>query len=281
MAWSDPRPNEEEIKKFYSKDYRIAYKGTYQPKLKHIYRAGRSAAGRFLFLKNIIEPGDTILDVGAGGGEFVYLLRELGYDAQGIEPNEGYGSYARTHLNLPVEIGFIQQADLPANYYNIITLHHVLEHLDDPFLILTRIRESLREKGFLVVEVPNIEGVCFAPLHRFHTAHLYSFNPETLEAIGIKAGFNVHTKEISADGGVITVIFQKAEIEKDFSALITGNYDKIVKIIRRHTTLSHFLTTNPYIRPLRRLRMSINERLALKKDSSGKEILDSIVKTCK
>ncbi len=277
LAWSDPRPNEDEIKQFYTKDYRIAYKGTYQPKLKHVYRAGRGAANRLQFLQEIIKSSDKVLDVGAGGGEFVYLLRAFGFNAEGIEPNEGYGLYAKTHLNLPVKIGFIQQAELSADHFDIITLHHVLEHLDNPFSILVKIRESLREKGFLVVEVPNIEATCFAPIHRFHAAHLYNFNLETLEAIGSKAGYSVHKTRISADGGVITTIFRKAEKPEDISGEISGNYQKIVKIIERHTSLTHFLTINPYIRPIKKLQMNINEKFATKNKKSGKAVLDSIV----
>ena len=277
LAWSDPRPNEDEVKKFYTQDYRIAYKGTYQPKLKHVYRAGNGAMQRFLFLRDIINPGDSIFDIGAGAGEFVYLLRKLGYDAKGIEPNEGYGLYAKTQLNLPIEIGFAQQIDPRENRYSLVTMHHVLEHLDDPFLILTRVRELLIEPGFLVVEVPNIEGTCFAPLHRFHAAHLYSFNPETLEAIGRKAGFSVHKKQVSIDGGVITVIFRAAENCGEVDGAIPGNYEKIVKTLKRHTTRSHYLTASPYIRPIQRLRMSINERLAIRKQTSGQAVLDQII----
>ena len=277
LVWSDPRPDEDEIKKFYTKDYRIAYKGTYQPKLKHTYRAGKSAAQRFLFFKEIIKPGDTILDIGAGGGEFVYLLRKMGYEAFGIEPNEGYGNYAKTQLNLPVEVGFAQQADLPANHYSVVTMHHVVEHLDDPFLILSKVRESLGDGGFLVIEVPNIEGTCFAPIHRFHQAHLYSFNPETLETIGRKAGFAVHKLQVSSDGGVITAIFRKEQNAEQISGEIPGNYEKILKTLKHHTALSHYLTSNPYIRPVRRLQKSIDEALTVRKDTTGKDLLDRIV----
>jgi SAM-dependent methyltransferase len=185
--------------------------------------------------------------------------------------------YAKTHLNLPVEVGFIQQAKLPADHFDIITLHHVLEHLDDPFSILVKIRESLRDKGFLVVEVPNIEATCFAPIHRFHAAHLYNFNPETLEAIGNKAGYEVHKTRISADGGVITTIFRKAEKTENFGGEIPGNYEKIVKILERHTSLTHFLTINPYIRPIKKLQLNINEKLATKNEKSRKAVLDDIV----
>ncbi|MBA2340454.1 MAG: methyltransferase domain-containing protein [Pyrinomonadaceae bacterium] len=277
LAWSDPRPDAEEVKKFYSKDYRILYKGAYSPKLKHVYRAGKVAAARYAFLNDVIKPDDAVLDIGSGGGEFVYLMRKLGFDGKGIEPNEGYGLYAKMQLELPIEVGFAQQLDLQRDSYNVITLHHVMEHLDDPSLILERIRDALRDDGILVVEVPNIEGTCFAPTHRFHVAHLYSFNQQTLEAMGRKAGFKVHKTIISSDGGVITTMFRKTERSGTVDAAILGNYERIIKILKEHTNVSHYLTLNPYVRPIRRLRMYVDEAAAIRNRASGKEVLDHVI----
>ena len=80
LVWTDPRPSEEEIKKFYAEEYRVRYKGTWQPKLKHVYRGGLVARARYATLRPFLRSGDVILDVGSGGGELVYLLRGLGYD---------------------------------------------------------------------------------------------------------------------------------------------------------------------------------------------------------
>src|SRR5215210_3503977 len=94
LVWTDPRPREEEIVNFYTEDYRLEYKGAYQPRLKHVYRAGRGAIDRYQRIKDLLNPEHNILDIGAGGGEFVYVMRRLGFDARGIEPNRGYAAYA-------------------------------------------------------------------------------------------------------------------------------------------------------------------------------------------
>jgi 2-polyprenyl-3-methyl-5-hydroxy-6-metoxy-1,4-benzoquinol methylase len=274
LSWTDPRQNEEEIQKYYSKDYRIAYKGTYIPRLKHVYRAGRIADHRYGFIKDLIKPNDKVLDVGAGGGEFVFRLRKAGFDAEGIEPNEGYGTYAKETLELPIRIGFVQQFELPDDHYDLITLHHVFEHLDDPAKILNKLRKALKMKGFLVIDVPNIEGTCFAPIHRFHKAHLYNFNQENLERMGIKGGFSVYKTVISDDGGVITTIFQKDETEGGLSGEIPGNYERVAKIVRGHSTGTHYLTTSPYVRPIQKLQKSLSERRAVWDCKTGREVLE-------
>lgn len=264
LVWSDPRPNEDEIRNYYSKDYRIEYKGTLTPKLKHVYRAGRVAEHRFRQIADIVTRGARVLDVGSGGGEFVFLMRKKGFDASGIEPNEGYGRFAQVHLKLPVRIGFAQQIEAADGPFDLVTMHHVLEHLDDPALVLGKLYDSIEEGGYLAVEVPNVEGTCFAPVHRFHQAHLYNFNNKTLEAIGENAGFAVHRSEASDDGGVIRTIFKKTSVKPRLVTTIPGNYEQVAAIIRGHTPGAHYLTIRPYIRPFSRLRMNLAEKSGTK-----------------
>jgi 2-polyprenyl-3-methyl-5-hydroxy-6-metoxy-1,4-benzoquinol methylase len=276
LVFTDPRPNESEIEKYYSKDYRIQYKGTYTPKPKHIYRAGLIAKSRFSFLEDLLGPGDAILDVGAGGGEFVYLLNALGYNAVGVEPNEGYAGHAREKLGVSVECGFIQQKELAPRSYDVITLHHVFEHLDDPRGILIKIRDAVKENGIIVIEVPNVEATCVAPLHRFHAAHLYNFNPATLTAMAEKTGFKVERSVVSEDGGVITAVLRKTEGIHE-PLIGKSNYERIRSIIDGHTWASHYLSMAPYVRPFRRLARRISENRAVAETTNGTEILDMIV----
>jgi len=276
LAWSDPRPNEDEIRNYYSKDYRVEYKGTLTPKLKHVYRAGRVAEQRYKQVADLITPGARVLDVGAGGGEFVFLMRKRGFDASGIEPNEGYGRFAQEHLKLPITVGFAQQIEPADGKFNLVTMHHVLEHLDDPALVLGKLYESIADGGFLAIEVPNIEGTCFAPIHRFHQAHLYNFNSKTLESIGEKAGFAAHRSEMSDDGGVIRAIFKKTGVKPEPVTAIPGNCEEIVKIIRRHTPASHYLTAQPYVRPFSRLRMNLAEKSGTKGCADAYAVLEKL-----
>ena len=48
--------------------------------------------------------------VGPLPGDKDYLMNELGYEAHGIEPNRGYGLYARDELGLPITVGAIVRA---------------------------------------------------------------------------------------------------------------------------------------------------------------------------
>lgn len=280
LVWSDPLPIE--TKKYYEKDYRLEYKGVFEPKLKHIYRAGMVALNRFRKIERLLFNEAKVLDVGSGGGEFIYLLSGLGYKATGIEPNIGYAEYSKREYGLNVITGFVQDASIPANSYDLITIWHVLEHTDNPFRVLCCLNTWLRDKGVLIVEVPNVEAVCQSPANRFHFAHLYNFNLKTLEKMGNKAGFSSISHDVSKDGGNIFMVFRKDATHtahEDFK--IPGNAMKIIETLRKHTALSHYLSGYPYARFFRKTEKVINEKRAKKGFSKGREILDYYYKELK
>ena len=87
----------------------------------------------------------------------LYLLTHLGgARAEGLEPNRGYARHAREHLALPVHEGFVERSAQIGGDYDLITIHHVLEHLADPRMAMRILHGWLRPGGHLVVEVPNV-----------------------------------------------------------------------------------------------------------------------------
>jgi SAM-dependent methyltransferase len=218
----------------------------------------------------------SVLDFGAGGGELVYALRAMGLKAAGFEPNEGYARFASDMLGLPVSHAFYQNARVEAGSHELVTMFHVLEHLEHPCEALRHVREWLRPQGLLFVEVPNIEAICQWPGSVFHRAHLYNFSPAALKMAGQRAGYAIVSSDISADGGNISVVLQKADSPIAGSGQIPGNYERVRSILRRHTAFRHLLSPFPYIRPLRKLAANLEERRAVKKDLSPNAILDRV-----
>lgn len=276
LVWTDPRPNADEVKNFYSEKYRLEYKGAYTPKLKHVYRAGKIAVERYRRIADMIRPDSEILDIGASSGEFVYLLRARGYNARGIEPNRGYGEYARDQLGLPIEIGMAGDSELPADSIDVATMHHVFEHLEDPLGQLRLLHPALRTGGIVEIEVPNIESRVGAPGNRFHLGHLFNFNLATLEAMGRAAGYAVLNSETSPDGGVIRTMLKKEPAEESVASL-PGNYELVADTLFGFTPRDFYMTANPYKRPLLKLRRSLAERRAVKGATNGRAVLDVII----
>lgn len=197
LVQSEPIPSPEELREYYRDRYRREYKRTYQPKRKHILRYSRNAIPR---LERILRanPGRRLLDVGSGSGEFVYMASKAGFDATGLEPHEVYSAYARDTFGVPIITASFQEAPIAAQSVDVITLHHVLEHLADPFAAICTLHGWLKHGGLLVVDVPDIDRVPRRFTSHFHYAHIYNFSHATLRAMLERGGFTVESGEGTA-----------------------------------------------------------------------------------
>lgn len=187
FIYVDPLPIED-LAEYYRDEYRVTYKKVVKPKPKHIYRAGFVALERLRHSGGVIEPGLRCLDIGAGGGEWVYLLDQLGCESFGVEPNQGYGSFARDSYDVEVFLGMYQDSVFERESFDVLTLFQVLEHLAEPVNDLRRMAEYLKPGGRFLIEVPDIlyGGMHFD--HKWHDGHLSGFDALTLEAVAAKAG---------------------------------------------------------------------------------------------
>lgn len=276
LVWADPRPVES--RRFYEHDYRVAYKGTFAPRPKHVLRAGRVALSRWAHVQPLLQQRARVLDVGSGGGEFAYLLQARGHEVRGVEPNRGYAEFSAAQYGLAVQRGFIDEVALPADHFDLVTVWHVLEHTDDPAQVLLRLRAALRPGGTLVVEVPNIEATCQSPASTFHEAHVYSFSPATLRRTAEKTGLQVDRLTLSADGGNLTALLRRplAPSEAPATLHIAGEHDRIVALLRGHRPWRHLMTVHPYRRLAGRLMRALHERWQTRRKLAPRALLDRL-----
>ena len=61
------------------------------------------------------------------------------------------------------------------------------------------------------------------------------------------------------------------------SYTIPGNYDRIRKICAAHTTWSHYLSWQPYVRFLRKMLTYLREQLALRRFKRGRDVADYLL----
>ncbi|WP_202967524.1 bifunctional 2-polyprenyl-6-hydroxyphenol methylase/3-demethylubiquinol 3-O-methyltransferase UbiG [Caenimonas sp. SL110] len=275
LVWVDPRPFDS--RQFYEQDYRRAYKNTFEPRPRHVLRAGRVALDRWSRIKRFLRPGMRVLDVGSGGGEFSYLLTRLGLHVVGVEPNVGYAQYAQREYALDIRRGFIGDVELEAASRDLVTIWHVLEHTEDPGAVLRKLRHVLAAQGLLVVEVPNIEATCQSPRSTFHAAHLYHFNVATLQALASCNGLQAIDHRLSPDGGNLTMVFRAADKAAACESRIEGNHERVTRVLAAHRPLRHLLRPATALRTIRRLAGALDERLTLWKGKpTGKVVLDEL-----
>ncbi|MEM9283093.1 MAG: class I SAM-dependent methyltransferase [Verrucomicrobiota bacterium] len=262
----------EDLAQYYREDYRVSYKNAFVPKRKHIHRAGRVARNRLGHAKGKIRKGLKCLDIGAGGGEWVYLMNKLGCEGHGIEPNQGYGSFAKDQYGVDVFLGMYQEAQHERGSFDLVTLFQVLEHLAEPVEDLRRMGEFLKPGGLFVIEVPDILFAGMQFDHKWHDGHLYGFDALTLEAVAAKAGL----KKVALDviPGNLYGVFEKSEEEVEGPDLST-HFNEAWQALQQGRS-RYWSMPRTYLKVPRRLLHRSREYLEARKLDQPRQILDAV-----
>jgi SAM-dependent methyltransferase len=135
------------------------------------------------------------LDIGCGGGSYLYRLRQWGWDVYGVEPSAAGAAQARS-LGLEVREGHLREAQFPDRFFDAIRLHHVLEHLTEPRETFREIARILKPDGVVYITVPNTESFNFW-LFRENwygldaPRHVISYCPRALKFLCEATGFEI------------------------------------------------------------------------------------------
>lgn len=255
LVFSNPMPTDAALAAYYERSYRQDYQGATAPRGVHLLRGEQRAAIRLREVQAHLPRGASVLDLGAGAGEFVAALSEAGFVARGVEPSADFSRFARSHYGVDVAQGYWQDLGPQAGCFDAVTMHHVLEHLSEPVAALIRLRSVLKTGGLLIVAVPNVADRRRSPQSRWHVAHVLSFTPETLDALAARVGF-------APVGGEGTVrVYRKVDLPQDWRPDLAVA-QRVLDGLATHRMLRHYLGLTPYARLVRRSRRHAAERYA-------------------
>ncbi len=102
-----------------------------------------------------------VLDVGCGNGVITRFMGEHGFDVLGIDVSEktiAKASALNTLPNVRFEVKSAEQLVADGAVYDAVICSEVLEHLNNPSLLLTELHKAIKPNGILVVTVPNGMG---------------------------------------------------------------------------------------------------------------------------
>ncbi len=147
-----------------------------------------------------LSPAGKILDVGCGFGFFLQEARQAGWEVQGIEVSPPEQRYAAGTLALPVQDKPLEEAGLPDDSFDVVTLWEVAEVVADPWKMFSEAFRVLKPGGWLWLRANNARFHLPAlwweqrpPLSwlglRPGIFHLYGFSPASLEQALRRKGF--------------------------------------------------------------------------------------------
>lgn len=159
------------------------------------------------------NPAPSILDFGSGKGLFMHFAHQLGCSVKGIESSRPRAEYAMKHFQLDVNTDYYSSGSVFDTKFDVLTLLHVLEHIDHPSELLGNlVQGNLKPGGLLVIEVPNFgswqsKWAGSSWLHLDVPRHINHFTRPALKRTIEKKGFTIVREEyFSLHLGIIGMI---------------------------------------------------------------------------
>jgi 2-polyprenyl-6-hydroxyphenyl methylase/3-demethylubiquinone-9 3-methyltransferase len=138
-----------------------------------------------LVKRHVSLTGTSCLDIGAGSGLFSHLLAEEGALAYGIEPQSIFREFSKRKFDTAL---FAETIDSEywqkghANYFDVVTLWDVIEHVNFPVEILQHAYNVMKPGGWLFLDTPRRDAL-FYRISEWSYRSSNGSNPLFLESI--------------------------------------------------------------------------------------------------
>ncbi len=103
------------------------------------------------------KPG-VLVDIGCGNGHFLRTAMQLGWETWGVDMDPKAVETAKK-TGATIMQGSFPNTGLPSDYFDWVTLHHVIEHVHDPLAALREVFRILKPGGHIWLATPNIDSL--------------------------------------------------------------------------------------------------------------------------
>lgn len=197
LIYVNPRLDISILKKMYDKGHEEPDKFCFNPSFNRYLETQRDDYKTFKKRIRLIEyykKTGRILDIGCSIGTFLNIARNRGWNTFGLDLNGPSIEYCKRELKLNVEKGQLEDMKLPSDFFDVIVMNDVIEHIPDSALLFNGINRILRNNGLLFITTPNIESPIAKLMksnwvHLKPIEHIYYFTPSTIKKALLKAGF--------------------------------------------------------------------------------------------
>ena len=189
-------PVEAEIGRYYETPEYISHTDTRKGAMNTVYHYVRSymlGCKARLVAKEAHRTSGRLLDIGTGTGYFANAMHLRGWKVEAVEKSPQARAFAREHFGLEVKPDSALNEFAPASFH-VITLWHVMEHLEHLNEVWEKLNELLKETGILIVAVPNCSSYDAERYGEYWAAydvprHLWHFTPATIQKLASEHGF--------------------------------------------------------------------------------------------
>lgn len=220
MLKTFPQPDMESLAKYYESSDYISHtdekRGLFSSLYQIVKKWSLQKKTKIIFEQN--SGIGSLLDVGAGTGEFLKVTKEKGWDVHGMEPNENASSLA-------FEKGIILKSSLSyfqGKQFDVVTLWHVLEHVPNLDEIIIQLSSLLKPNGTLIIAVPNFKSYDAKHYNEFWAAfdvprHLWHFSKVSMKKLFSKHFTLERIEPMIFDSFYVSLLSEKYKTGNRFS----------------------------------------------------------------
>ena len=233
-----------------------------------------------------IPAGSTIVEIGSNDGFLLGQFRNLGFQAQGVEPSPAMAEIARAQ-GISTEIDFFTLAcseklirQLPGKI-SLIAANNVFNHANDPLDFVLGIKNLLAAEGTFVFELPywlcSIEQGKFDQIYHEHVSYFtVSYAVNLFKQVGMHV---VCAEEVDYHGGSIRVFVRhQADAVADPSVAIFVAREEKAGLFSldtyREFTARILLTRNRFLAKLYALKVAGNSIVCVGAAAKGNTFLN-------
>lgn len=188
LVSAQPVPSKKELDNFY-KNFQFGDGFSFEKNLRI------DAIRTIKNLKSIGFSKGKLLDIGCGAGFFIDEAKKEGFDVTGVDTAKIPIRYAKRNLKLNVfqKDIMLYKSEIK---YDVLCLQQVIEHLPDPYPILSKMKTLVKKNGVICISTPNIDSWLSNVLReKFNylipPEHLFYYSPTTLKMLLEKTGFRI------------------------------------------------------------------------------------------
>lgn len=242
-------PQPKNLDRYYQSESYISHTDAKQTFFERAYQLikGTNLKRKLKLARKYASGEQRLLDVGSGTGDFLVAAKHGGWQVAGVEPNEK-ARIKSQQKGVKVNDDLFS---LEEQYFQIITLWHVLEHL--PYLdkSIAQIGKLLKNNGTLIVAVPNFKSWDAQHFGKYWAAydvprHLWHFSRTSIEHIFKEHGLVlVKTKPMWFDAFYVSILSEKYKNSKaaflkgmllgfwsNLRALSSKEYSSVIYILK-------------------------------------------------
>ena len=228
LLYTMPRPNKEKIGEYYKSEEYYSHQENKKGFIPKLYEKVKKVnlKHKYELATNGLTTG-KLLDIGCGVGDFLHTAEAHGWQCTGVEPSEEAKAIARQRTQAKL-MSSEDQEQLPDASFDVITMWHVLEHVDDLRWQVTQLQRLIKPNGRIVIALPNYKSYD-GQFYKEHWAaydvprHLSHFNRTTLAKILKTNDLKlVKTDKLKWDAYYISYMSEQYKIHK--LPLVRGVY---------------------------------------------------------